>query len=302
MDGCAARAALEQAEVAKRAPAPGCTPLVKWVGGKGRLLPELVRRMPARYERYFEPFAGGLALFFHLAPQRAFLGDANADLMATYRAVAADPERVIGRLHGMSVEHEVEEGFYYRLRAAWNERRATWPADQRAAALLYFNRTCYNGLWRTNKAGGMNAPRGRYTNPTICDPERILACAKVLRQAELWTADYQQTTCDARRGDFVYFDPPYIPASPTASFTNYTPGGFGARCHHELAELAQRLVARGVQVMLSNADVPMVRRLYKGWKIDRVRAARSINARADKRGAVGEVIITGGYDIPRRRR
>ncbi len=295
-----------EAGLAWRALAAGCAPLVKWVGGKRKILPELVKRLPAKLDRYFEPFAGGAALFFHLAPQRALLGDANADLMDMYRAVASDPDLVIEKLRGMAGEHASKAytqdgGYYYFVRENWNQHRGAWPIWSSAASFLYLNRTCYNGLYRTNKAGKFNAPVGRYTNPTICDPQRIASCAQVLAQAELWTGGYQTTTCDARRGDFVYFDPPYVPAKAGSNFTGYTAGGFGEQDHRELADLARSLVDRGVQVMLSNADVPLVRRLYKGFKIDRVRVARSINSRGDKRGKVGEVIITGGYDIPRRR-
>lgn len=286
-------------------PAP-CVPLLKWVGGKQRLLPELVRRLPPTFGRYYEPFAGGAALAFHLARPGAVVADLNDDLIFTYRVVAEQPEWVIAQLRFLEELHAQNPEVVYRdRRTTWNsDSTAThWASPMRAATMIYLNRTCYNGLWRTNRAGAMNAPMGRYAKPTICDPARIRAAAAVLASCRLWATDYATSTCDARAGDLVYFDPPYAPASPTANFTAYTAGGFGADDHRALAGLAARLVERGVYVMLSNADTPFVRQLYRDrvrWKIHRVKVTRPVNCRGSKRGPVSELIITN-YAAPRRR-
>jgi DNA adenine methylase len=271
--------------------APVAAPIVKWVGGKTRLLPELLRRMPARFGRYYEPFAGGAALFFRVAPERAVLGDDNRDLVNLYRTVGKQVDDVIRRLAVHRRLHS--ETHYYEMRARWNDDHVSWTHVDRAAAFVYLNKTCFNGLWRVNRAGHFNVPMGRYEDPPICAVEPLRSAAAVLRGAELRHGHYRDAVKDARAGDFVYFDPPYDTVTSTANFTGYTSGSFTADDQRELAELARRLVARGCSVMLSNSDTPFVRSLYKGLRVDRVRCARAINSNAAKRGDVDEVIITG---------
>jgi DNA adenine methylase len=268
-------------------------PIVKWVGGKTRLLPALLSRLPATYGRYFEPFAGGAALFFRLRPRAAVLNDFNADLVATYRAVARDADAVIRRLDVHRRHHA--EAHYYDVRARWNDRAVSWSAVDRAAAFIYLNKTCFNGLWRVNRGGAFNVPMGRYVDPPICVPDALRAASRVLARADLRTGDYRAAVADAAAGDLVYFDPPYDPVSTTASFTSYTKAAFGPDQQRELAELARGLVARGCKVVLSNSDTPFVRSLYKGFRVDRVQCARAINCNAAKRGDVDEVIVMGGY-------
>ncbi|HET9623850.1 MAG TPA: DNA adenine methylase [Kofleriaceae bacterium] len=270
--------------------ANAAAPIVKWAGGKSKLVPALIARLPARWHRYFEPFAGGAALFFRLAPPRAVLGDVNADLIATYRALAADPDDVIRGLQRHVRAHG--EPHYYDVRARWNDRTA-WSAARTAAAFIYLNKTCFNGLWRVNRAGHFNVPMGRYARPTICEPAALHAAHAVLQRAELRAGDFRATLADAGRGDVCYLDPPYMPVSATASFTTYAATGFSFEHQQALAATARELVARGVHVILSNSDVPAVRALYKGFHIEEVRVARSINANAARRGAVNELIITG---------
>jgi DNA adenine methylase len=272
-------------------------PVVKWAGGKSRLLPELFARLPPTWGRYFEPFGGGAALFFALAPERGVLGDANADLVRMYRALAADAHAVIRKLRSHARAHS--ERYYYGARARWNARRASWAPATGAAAFIYLNKTCYNGLWRVNRAGAFNVPFGRYTNPPICVPDALLTAHRVLQRADLRCGDYRATLADAGRGDLVYLDPPYEPATATANFTSYTPLAFGRDDQRELAETARGLVERGCHVVLSNSDTPFIRELYAGFRIDAVRCARSINSSADRRGAVAELIITGRPAPPR---
>jgi DNA adenine methylase len=266
---------------------------VKWVGGKTRLLPELVARLPAKLGRYHEPFAGGAALFFRVAPARAVLADSNPDLINLYATIADDVAGVIRRLAHHRAIHS--ERHYYDVRARWNDREVAWKSADRAATFIYLNKTCFNGLWRVNRAGDFNVPIGRYTDPPICVPDALRAAHRVLAGATLRCTDYRTAVADAERGDFLYFDPPYDPLTPTASFTSYTANTFGPEQQAELAETARALAARGCRVMLSNSDTPFVRALYKGFRIDRVKCSRAINSNAARRGDVDEVIAMLGY-------
>jgi DNA adenine methylase len=265
-------------------------PIVKWAGGKSKLVPALIERLPARWHRYFEPFAGGAALFFRLAPPSAVIGDINPDLLATYRALADDPDAVIRGLARHARAHG--ERHYYAVRARWADR-ATWPRARIAAAFIYLNKTCFNGLWRVNRAGHFNVPMGRYVKPTICEPAALHAAHRVLQAAELRAGDFRATLADAGRGDVCYLDPPYVPVSATANFTTYASTGFSFEHQRALAATARALVARGCHVIVSNSDVPAVRALYRSFRIDKVRVARSINSNAAKRGEVSELIIVG---------
>jgi DNA adenine methylase len=276
-----------------RTAAVEAAPIVKWVGGKSKLLNELTTRLPPRFRRYYEPFAGGAALFFRMAPGAAVLNDFNADLIATYRQIAADPEAVIRRLAIHRRLHD--EKHYYSMRTRWNDTGVSWTTVDRAAAFIYLNKTCYNGLWRVNRSGAFNVPIGRYTDPPICTPDALRAASRALAGTELRQGDFARAVEDAGKGDFVYFDPPYVPVTETSNFTSYTGDGFGAAHQRALADLARRLVARGVQVMLSNSDTPFVRSIYHGLHIERVYCSRAINCNAAKRGDVAEVIVTGGY-------
>ncbi len=289
----AASRGARRAHVPFQLPDPIASPVIKWVGGKTKLLSELIARLPERFNRYYEPFIGGAALFFRLAPRKAVLADTNADLIALYSAIAADADAVIRRLQYHRTAHD--EKHYYAMREKWNQFHATWSDAERAAAFIYLNKTCFNGLWRVNRSGGFNVPMGRYTDPPICVPDTLRAAQAVLVHAELRHADYQTSVKDAARGDFLYFDPPYDPLTPTASFVSYSADGFGPDDQQELGETARKLVARGCQVMLSNSDTTFIRSIYKGFQIDRVKCSRAINSNAAKRGDVDEVIITGGY-------
>lgn len=281
------------APITAPAAVPVATPVVKWVGGKTKLLPELLARMPDRFARYYEPFAGGAALFFRVAPERAVLADSNPDLIGLYTCLARDVAAVIRRLEHHRDEHS--EAHYYATRTKWNDRELPWSTADRAATFIYLNKTCFNGLWRVNRSGAFNVPIGRYTDPPICVPQALRAASALLNRATLRCGDYRAAIADARRGDFVYFDPPYDPVAPTANFTSYTSDAFGADHQRALADVARGLVGRGCRVMLSNSDTPFIRSLYKGFRIDRVRCARAINSNAARRGEVDEVIVTGGY-------
>jgi DNA adenine methylase (dam) len=262
-------------------------PFLKWVGGKRQLLPELLKHVPAEFETYYEPFVGGGALFWEVGTRGkagAVLGDSNARLMRAYRGVRDDVEAVIETLKGMTYN----EKSFYEIRAAYDIDDC---ADRTVAAwLIYLNKTCFNGLYRVNKAGQFNVPFGRYDNPTICDEETLRECSKGLQGTKLKSGDFEDNLDHVRREDFVYFDPPYIPVKLT-SFTAYTDGGFGLKDHERLAECARQLKQRGVHVLLSNSSSPIVRGLYHDFEIIEVEARRSVNSKASGRGVVKEVII-----------
>ena len=274
------------------APLAPAHPIIKWVGGKTKLLPELLSRMPERFERYYEPFAGGLALFFRVAPERPVISDANADLIALYTAVRRDVASVVKRLQAHRAAHD--ERHYYATRERWNQLHESMSDAERAATFIYLNKTCFNGLWRVNRSGDFNVPIGRYSDPPICVPDALLAAQRLLARAELRQGDYRAAVADAGKGDFVYFDPPYDPINATSNFTSYAVDGFGRDNQEELADTARMLVNRGAKVMLSNNDTPFVRSIYKGFKISTVKCSRAINSNAAKRGEVDEIIAVGG--------
>ncbi len=259
-------------------------PIVKWVGGKRQLLDELLSRMPARWNRYFEPFAGGAALFFQLEPAPAFLYDRNEELVRTYAAVRDRLPELAALLSGYPHDRE----FFYRIRAL---DPRTMTDVEAAARFLYLNRTCFNGLYRVNSKGQFNVPFGRYANPRICDVPRLEAAAAALRETALASGDFELALAEAQSGDFLYFDPPYVPLPSAKSFTAYTACDFGDGDQQRLAAAFAALDRRGCRVMLSNSDTPRVRELYAGFRIDRVTAARKVNSRVDGRGPVDEVIV-----------
>jgi DNA adenine methylase len=271
-------------------PSTGAGPIIKWAGGKTKLLPEITKRIPSSYKRYFEPFMGGAAVFFNVAPENAVLNDWNRDLVNMYRCVAWNVEGVIRRLRKHRQMHC--EAYYYQMRELWNEDGRTWGNVDRAAAFIYLNKTCFNGLWRVNKKGKFNVPAGRYKSPQIFDPDNMRNAGKLLRRTELRTGDYRDAVAGAGAGDFVYFDPPYQPVNTTAKFTSYTEADFGEDNQLELAALARQLSDRGCYVMLSNSDTPFIRKIYKGFKIETVKCPRAINSKASSRGKVDEVLIT----------
>jgi DNA adenine methylase len=266
-------------------------PIVKWAGGKSRLLDQLLARAPERYRRYFEPFVGGGALYFRLRPRWAVLSDANPDLVNMYRCVAGNVEAVIERLEGHRASHG--DDYYYEMRARWNRPGGLDADVDRAAAFIYLNKTCYNGLWRVNSRGHFNVPVGRYDDPSIFDRLQLRAASKILQRTRLQVADYGDAVADAEAGDFVYFDPPYHPLSDTAHFTSYTSSSFGADDQRALAQVARALIRRGCAVLVSNSDTPFIRELYRGFRIDVVDCARAINSKPSARGPQRELIIRG---------
>jgi DNA adenine methylase len=259
-------------------------PFLKWVGGKGQLLEQFRELLPTSFERYFEPFLGGGAVFFSLAPSKAVLSDVNCELVDCYRAIRDSVDDVIEALGA----HRYEKEHYYEVRSL---DPASLALPERAARTVFLNRSGYNGLYRVNQSGAFNVPFGRYSNPRLCDPANLRACSRALEGVEVFSGEFTDGVKGARRGDFVYFDPPYVPVSTTANFTSYAAGQFGWAEQQRLADLFARLAHRGVLVMLSNSDTPAVRELYRAYRIDRVVAARSVNSNPERRGKVAEVVV-----------
>ena len=259
-------------------------PVVKWAGGKSRLLSQLAPLLPTRMGRYHEPFLGGGALFFHLQPLGAVVSDLNEDLVNLYHCIRDDVESLIADLE----RHPYEKDYYYAMRAL---DPSSLSSVARASRMLYLNRTCFNGLYRVNRRGGFNVPFGRYSNPRICNEDRLKAVSLVLADADIRHGSYAQAVEEARAGDFVYFDPPYQPLTSTANFTSYTASDFGEQDQAELAETFARLDRRGVRCMLSNSYTPLICELYADFRIDTVLAPRAISRTVEGRAPVLEVVV-----------
>lgn len=268
------------------------SPVLKWAGGKRRLLSQYEAHFPSEFGSYFEPFFGGGAVFFWLfsrgllADTDVLLNDVNPDLINFYTVLRDDCESLIERLQEHRRRHDKE--YYYKTRA--QQQRRMKPVN-RAARLMYLNRTCFNGLYRVNSKGEFNVPIGRYKNPLICDPPGLRAAASALSQVEFSLGSFKDACKKAVAGDLVYFDPPYVPLNTTSSFTSYTRENFTKDDQQELADTFRELAERGVKVCLSNSDTPLVRELYKDFEKHVIMAPRAINSKADRRQKVSELLI-----------
>lgn len=270
------------------ADAKNAAPFLKWAGGKQRLLKKYAPYFPKKSDikRYFEPFIGSAAVFFHLQPCNATLSDRNEKLIELYRTIQHQVEDVIQALK----PHRNEADYYYRIRA---QNPADLTSVERAARLIYLNRTCYNGLYRENKKGEFNVPFGRYKNPTICNEKRLRAAAQALQNVTLLNADFDTAVQTAEPGDFIYFDPPYIPLNSTSKFTSYSKHGFTADDHRRLADTIAHLTRKSCRVMLSNSSASLTYELYegKGYRLIPIQARRNINSKTHKRGPIKELLI-----------
>jgi DNA adenine methylase len=268
-------------------------PFVKWAGGKGQLLKDLDRFFPRRFSTYYEPFLGAGAVFFHLVkkspPFRAILSDVNEELISAYRVVKESVEDLIKLLefHKSSYSRAPKK-YFYKVRDMEPSN-----AVERAGRLIFLNKTCYNGLYRVNRKGKFNVPFGEYKNPQIYEPENLRTVSQVLRisKVELLAVDYQKATEDVEKKDFIYLDPPYHPASSTASFTGYTDSGFSFEEQKRLGKWFRELDKRRCKILLSNSDTKEVRDIYEGYHIKIVAATRAISCRGEKRTGHTELII-----------
>jgi DNA adenine methylase len=282
------------------APPQRFRPILKWAGGKSRLVPMILGRLPPQIGTYYEPFVGGAAVFFALAAEkrfkRAVLGDKNRDLIDVYKGVKSDVDAIITLLRDYTRRHD--EATYYATRELDPEKL---DLAERAARLIYLNKTGYNGLYRVNRQGGFNVPFGRYENPKICNEPRLRAAADVLRArgVSIKVADFEALSERAEPGDAVYFDPPYVPLTKTASFTGYHSESFGAQEHLRLAGAFASLTRRKVAAVLSNSGGKDTKRLYEqeGIEVDRVLVTRPINSKSTARGAVAELLVSNGRKL-----
>jgi len=266
-------------------------PFMKAAGGKTKLLPEILKRLPAFKGLYHEPFVGGGAVFFELAERRRAAGgstkgwvlnDLNKELLNAYVAVRDECEALVSKLG--AIKHS--EPTYYAARA-----KEETTSLLRATRFLYLNKTCFNGLYRVNSSGKFNVPIGDYKNPTIVEPENLRACARVLEGVALLDEDFDLRIAAAKSGDFVYADPPYLPRSKTADFTGYTALKFGLKDHERLAASLASASKRGAKFLCSQGDSPAIRSLFKEFTIDAVRVQHSVGAKKSSRMKVDEVLI-----------
>lgn len=275
-------------------------PFVKWVGGKRQLLGQFKEKglfPPEAFNplknTYHEPFVGGGAVFFDFLPLKANLSDMNGELVTTYNVIKDDLEVLITLLQNDYYTYDQER--FYEIRELPKSRSLS--ELETATRFIYLNRTCFNGMYRVNKSGYFNVPFGRYTNPLICDTENLAKVSLSLQKTSIKKQDYKTVLDKAKKGDFVYFDPPYYPVSKTASFTAYTLDSFLEREQEELRDAYVELHNRGCYVMLSNSDTPFIESLFEpyakeGIKVHKVQAGRAINSNAGKRGKVLEVLVT----------
>ena len=271
-------------------------PFTKWTGGKRQLLEELRSYMPETYGRYFEPFVGGGALFFDLAPEQAVINDFNEELINAYRQIKNNPAELINLL----IKHKENNSkdYYLALRSADRDGRISrMTGVERAARILYMLRVDFNGLYRVNSKNQFNVPYGRYKNPKIVDVDLLYQISEYLNEndVEILQTDFAEAVKDAQTGDFVYFDPPYIPLNETSSFTSYTHEGFSYEEQVRLRDTFKELTERGVYAMLSNSSSPLVEELYKDFNIYFVEAQRTNGAKSSSRGKISEIIVTN-YD------
>lgn len=265
-------------------------PFLRWVGGKSKLLPSLLPLLPEKYKerRYVEPFLGGGAMFFALEPKEALLADINQDLVFAYAAVRDRLDSILVELARLAEEDD--EALYLSIRQKFNHRKEVdWV--ERAAWFIYLNKCCYNGVWRVNRAGHYNVPRGSFkAGPNIVNQEILTDAANTLKTAEFLHSDFESLLNEAWEGDFIYLDPPYVPLH-AESFTRYSPGDFTLDDHRRLASVFKKLSERGCMLMLSNSATDLVRELYQDFHITQVMAPRSVNSDITARGAVPELVI-----------
>ena len=282
-------------------------PFVKWVGGKTQLIDQLEALLPADFDQwenvtYIEPFVGGGAMLFYMLQthsniKSAVINDINPDLTTCYKVVKESPSELVQSLKKIQKEYyaleseEARKQFYLQMRDEFNTKALD---DIRNTTLFFFlNRTCFNGLYRVNKAGLFNVPFGKYETPTICDANTIYADSELLQNVEILTGDYQQTLVHAKGNTLFYFDPPYRPLNSTSSFNDYNKEAFNDIAQKRLKEFCDQVERAGYKFMLSNSDCKdmFFDDLYLRYTIARVWASRSVNANPKKRGKLQEILV-----------
>ena len=272
---------------------------VKWAGGKKQLLAQFNKFFPEKIERYFDVFVGGGAVAFYVIqkyqPKEVFISDTNKELIDTYEVIRDNLEELIEILKEHKEKHNKD--YFYEIR---KQKPENLSKVQRAGRFIYLNKSCFNGLYRVNSKGEFNVPIGSSKNPAILPEEDLRLISKLLKGVTIKHMSFEGVLDYARKGDFVYFDPPYYPLKKE-SFTTYTAGNFLQKEQEQLAEVFRELDKRGCKVMLSNSDTPFIKNLYKGYKTHIVRASRMINCIGEKRGKINEVVVLNYEADPKRR-
>ena len=289
-------------------------PFLKWVGGKGQLLERLDESFPLQLKRgeldtYIEPFVGGGAVLFHITQRysvsRIIIADTNPDLIATYRTIQKRPKQLAALLRDLEIEYiklseKQRSVFYYGVRQEFNSTRNIQGAVsiERAAQMIFLNKTCFNGLFRVNSSGAFNASFGKYVNPRICDQENLHRVSDVLKDVEILLGDFQKVHEFADENSFVYLDPPYRPLTETANFTGYSAETFTQLDQQRLAKFCKSLSRTQAFVLMSNSDPSNVndgdlffQRMYPGFRIEKTVANRAVNCKADRRGKISELML-----------
>ena len=269
-------------------------PFVKWAGGKRQIIDKLKEYVPDEYDTYYEPFVGGGALLFELAPKKAVINDLNEELMNVYNCLCNEEKfkKMCNLLNHYEAEHSEE--FYYEIRNKDKNKNAYNRLSDytKAARTIYLNKACFNGLYRVNSKNEFNVPFGKKTKINTYEGSNLITVSNYLtmNDVKIQSVDFEESLKTAKKGDFVYIDPPYD--SDTSTFNNYTEDGFGKEEQRRLAQVYKDLDKRGVYVMLSNHNTTLINELYKDYHIHIIEAKRNINANGKKRGKVEEVIIT----------
>lgn len=272
---------------------PLVAPVLKWVGGKRQLMDVIAPLIPSSLTTYYEPFIGGGAVLFNLQPKKAVINDLNPELINVYKMIKDNPNELI---EALQVHESLNcEDYFYEVRA-FDRNKIEFEklsSIEKAARVIYLNKTCYNGLFRVNSSGEFNSPWGRYSNPNISNVPTIKALNTYFNKYDITIkcGNYEDSLKGIRKGAFVYLDPPYMPISSSSSFTGYTANGFGEKEQVELKNLCDKLNNKGVKFLLSNSSCPFIEELYKNYTIQKVPAKRTINANAEKRGAIDEVLV-----------
>jgi DNA adenine methylase len=266
-------------------------PFLKWVGGKRQLVPEIkAKYLPPAYRTYYEPFVGAGALFLDLRPSSVVINDSNTELINCYLTIKHSVEELITSLRS----YQNEKAYYYQIRD-WDRQLdyATKSVIDRAARIIFLNKTCYNGLFRVNAKGQFNTPFGRYKSPKILDEDVLRAVSHYLNssQIQILNLDFQAAVQTATAGDLIYFDPPYDPISSTSSFTGYATNGFDRSEQIRLKATFDYLSNQGCQVLLSNSNTEFILNLYQDYRIETISATRAINSNAQKRGKIDEILV-----------
>lgn len=261
-------------------------PFLKWAGGKSQMIPDIIKHAPSNFNKYIEPFIGGGAIYFSLGHKNSIISDLNEELIITYQQIKENVFEVLSVLN----TYKNDEAFFYKIRAIKPE---TLASAERAARLIYLNKTCFNGLYRVNKKGDFNVPYCKKPG-SFLSAERLIAASKQLETTTILFSDYKAVLKKyAKKGDFIFLDPPYQPVGKNADFKRYTKEFFYEKDQIEIASIFTALVKKGCYVLLTNSDHPMIIDLFKNFQIEVIDTKRMISSNANSRTGK-DIIVLGG--------